>query len=158
MTDQNQTPDPQPVEEEKELAFQKLEGDWEYNPFAIKVKMHYGHKLYPIWVQVSSRADLDALEARDPSLYKKEYFVAVRNNPFGITEGVVLRVIHGGTNEPEIDRDWIKAVAWADPNQDHNEILPELEVDPVLANQVKGEIRANDGKLASREFKQDYFG
>ena len=158
MTDQNQNPDPQTVEEEKELAFQTLEGEWEFNPFTVQVQMEYGHKKYPVWVQARNRSDLDSLESRDPSLYKTEFFVAVRNNAFGIKPGVVLRVIHGGTSAPEIDRNWIKAVAWADPNQDHNEILPELEVIPALANEVKGEMRANDGKLASRDFNQDYFG
>lgn len=163
MTTPNQAPDsvdatPEKPEEEVQTAFQVMDGEWEYNPLTCQVMMSHGHREYPIWVQARSKAELDEINSRVPDVYNNQYYVAVRNNPFGIKTGIVLRIIHRGTNAPHVDRNWIKAVAYADPEQNHEQVFPELELHSPTVNDVIEEIRANDGKMASRNFSQDYFG
>lgn len=162
MTDQNQNPDPATteVEEVKPLAFQNLSEDdveWEFNPLACQVSMTYGKKAYPMWVQAASREELNKLNSRDPEHYNDTFRVAVRHNPFGIPTGTVIQVKHQGTDGPSVDREWLKAVAYADPNQDHNEVLQDVDLVAYTANEVKGEMLANDGKLTAVEFRKEYF-
>ncbi|AZU99614.1 hypothetical protein SBP1_gp022 [Vibrio virus vB_VspP_SBP1] len=161
MTDQNQNPDPANTPEEpKPLVFQDLadaDAEWEYNPLACQVQMQWGKKTYPLWVQAANREDLDKLNSRDPQWYSDTFRVAVRNNAFGIPPGAVIQVTHAGTAGPSVDRKWLKAVAYADPNQDHNKVLTDVDLDGALVNQVKGELQANDGKLETVEFRKEYF-
>jgi len=162
MTDQNQNPDPvdTPQEEVKPTVFQNLgedDAEWEYNPLACQVKIQWGRRNYPLWVQAANREELDKLNSRSPEYYNETFRVAVRNNAFNVPTGTVVQVKHSGTAGPEVDREWLKAVAYVDPNQDHNTVLPAVDLDGVLVNQLKGELKANDGKLETVEFRKEYF-
>jgi hypothetical protein len=160
MTDQNQNPDPSDVPEEpKPLVFQDVadtDAEWEFNPLVCQVQMDFNGRSYPLWVQAPTRSELDELNSRDPQYYGDSYRVAVRHNAFGIKPGAVIQVVHRGTDGPEVDLKWLKAVAYADPNQDHHKILPKVDLDGPLVNEVKGELRANDGKLKTVDFTKEY--